>query len=224
MAIPRVMEEWVDNFTRAQTLTTTATHNGWTVATTGTSPTHLGTNGAGMVLTCSNTSEAANICMYHKDILQFDVDQIKVADFWVKVSGIDAVSTVVFGMAGARHDTPDTVAQNCWFRIEGSTSTSNIVCETDDGTTDYDDKATGQTLASVTKIFRIDFTNGKSDIRFLMGDSLGNLTRVAASTTFTLAAYTGQLQPLIQVQKGSGTGVPAVSVRRVRIEHQIIGG
>lgn len=226
MAIPRVMEEWVDNFTRAQALTTTPGFNGWTVADTssGGTPTYLATSGVGMKLTLVSTSEAEIVDMHHNDVLQFDVDQLKVVDFWVKVAGIDSVTTLVFGMAGARDDIPDTVAQNCWFRVEGGTSTSNVVCETDDGTTDYDDKATGQTLSSTFKIFRIDFTNGKSDIRFYIGDSLGTLTRVAATTTFTLAAYTGQLQPYVQIQKASGIGVPSISIRRIRIEHQVIGG
>lgn len=220
------MTEFVDNFDRAQALTTTPGFNGWTVTDTssGGTPTYLCTSGVGMKLTLVNTSEAEIVDMHHNDVLQFDVDQIKVADFWVKVAGIDSVTTLVFGLAGARHDTPDTVAQNCWFRIEGGTSTSNVVCETDDGTTDYDDKATGVTLSSTFKIFRIDMTNGKSDIRFMAGDSLGNLQRVAASTTFTLAAYTGQLQPYVQVQKASGTGVPSISIRRVRISYQLIGG
>lgn len=220
------MAEFVDNFDRAQALTTTPGMNGWTVTDTSSSgtPTYLCASGAGMVLTLVNTSEAEIVDMHHNNVLQFDVDQIKVADFWVKVSGVDSVTTAVWGLAGARNDTPDTVAQNCWFRIEGGTSTSNVVCETDDGTTDYDDKATGLTLSSAFKIFRIDFTNGKSDIRFLMGDSLGNLQRVAATTTFTLAAYTGQLQPYFQVQKASGTGTPAMSIRRVRIQYQVLGG
>lgn len=226
MAIPRVMAEFVDNFDRAQALTTTPTVNGWTIFDTSSAgtPTYLCTTGAGMVLTLDNTSEAQVVNMYHNDVLQFDVDQIKVADFWVKVAGIDSATTLVFGMASARNSTADTVSYNAWFRMEGSVSTSNIVCESDDNSTDYDDKATGVTLSSAFKIFRIDFTNGKSDIRFYAGDSLGNLARVAASTTFTLSGYTGQLQPYIQLQKGSGTGTPAVSIRRIRIEHQIIGG
>lgn len=220
------MTEFVDNFDRAQALSDTPGFNGWTVTDTSSAgtPTYLCTSGVGMKLTLANNSEAEIVDMHHNDVLQFDVDQIKVADFWVKVAGIDSVTTLVFGLAGARNNTPDTVAQNCWFRIEGGTSTSNVVCETDDGTTDYDDKATGVTLSSTFKIFRIDMTNQKSDIRFFAGDSLGNLQRVAASTTFTLAAYTGQLQPYIQVQKASGTGVPSISIRRIRISYQLIGG
>lgn len=220
------MAEYVDNFDRAQALTTTPGMNGWTVTDTSSSgtPTYLCTTGAGMKLTLVNTSEAEIVDMHHNDVLQFDVDQIKVADFWVKVAGVDSVSTLVWGLASARNDTPDTVSYNAWFRMEGSASTTNVVCESDDGVTDYDDKATGITQAATFKIYRIDFTNGKSDIRFYAGDSLGSLVRVAPTVTFTLASYTGQLQPYVQVQKASGTGVPSISIRRIRIEHQIIGG
>jgi hypothetical protein len=89
-----------------------------------------------------------------------------------------------------------------------------VVVETDDATTDNDDKATGQTLAAVYKTFIIDFTNGLKDVRFYIEGE-----RVAGSTTFDMsAAATGQnVQPLIQIQKASGTGVPAITVALVEV-------
>jgi len=58
----------------------------------------------------------------------------------------------------------------------------------------------------------IDLSNGITDIRFFIdGD------RVAAATTFTMASITsGQnVQPIFQLQKASGTGVPSITIAQV---------
>ena len=86
-----------------------------------------------------------------------------------------------------------------------------VVVETDDNVTDNDDNATGQTLGSTYKKFEIDFGKGLSDIRFLIdGQPVG-------SETFSLAGVTsGQnVQPFVQIQKASGTGVPAITIAQV---------
>jgi hypothetical protein len=105
--------------------------------------------------------------------------------------------------------------------MQGSASTSNLLVETDDGTSDLDDKATGTTLASTYKKCVIDFTNGLSDIRFYVDGA-----RVAPSTTFTLANITsGQnVQLFIQIHKASGTGVPAVQISKVAVQLKTADG
>ena len=105
--------------------------------------------------------------------------------------------------------------------MEGSVSTSNIVVESDDGVTDNDDKATGATLAAVYKKFLIDFTNGISDIRFFIDGE-----RVGSATTFTLAGITsGQnVQPMIQLQKASGTGVPSITIAQITTQQKYAYG
>lgn len=208
---PRCFE---DAFERAQALTTTPGFNGWTVADTSSSgtPTYLVETGKGMVLTLVNTSEAEIVTMYMNDVLQFDIDELQQVEFLVKVNGIDSVTTLVFGMASARNDTADTVGEAAWFRMEGSASTSNVVVETDDGTNNNDDKATGKTLAATIKRFVIDFSNGTSDVRFFIDNE-----RVASTTTFDMSNYTGGLQPLVQLQKASGTGVPDVEIHKIKI-------
>ena len=214
-----------DLFDRAQALTTTPGMNGWTVADTSAAgtPTYLCTteDGGAMTLTLASTSEAENVCMYLNDVLPWDLAQLEYVKFVAKVSGIDSVTTLTMGVGSARNDTPDSVTVNAWFRMEGSASTSNVVVETDDGSSDLDDKATGQTLSSTYKTFVIDFTNGISDVRFYIEGE-----RVAASTTFTLASITaGQnVQPIVQIQKASGTGTPAVSIAMVEAKYRYAYG
>jgi hypothetical protein len=137
------------------------------------------------------------------------------------VSGIDSVTTLCFGLASARNATPDSVAVNAWFRMQGSASLTAVVAETDDATTDNDDKATGYTLASVYKTFLIDFTNGLNDVRFYIEGE-----RVAAGTTFNMSAVAaGQnVQPYVTLQKASGTGTPSVTIALVEIAYNYAYG
>lgn len=206
---------WADDFQRAQALTTTPGFNGWTVADTSSSgtPTYLcvsDPNGA-MKLTLANTNEAEIVTMYHNDVLGFDFEGVDSFEIVAKVASIDAVTTLTMGLGTARHDTDDTVAGSVWFRMEGSASTSNLVVETDDGTTDNDDKPTGQTLSSTYKRLFCD-CSVKTDVKFFIGDTQGGLVRVATGTTFDMSGLTGNVQPLIQLQKASGTGVPSVTI------------
>lgn len=215
--------EIVDDFTRALTLTTTPEGGtGWTIADTSAagSPTYatISSPSGELKLTLAATSEAENVCLYQNDILPLSLSQLQEVEFLAKVAGIDAVTTLVLGVGSARNDTLDSVTNLAWFRMEGSVSTSAVVVETDDGTTDLDDKATGQTLASTYKRLVINFDNGLTDVRFFMEDSNGHLARVAAATTFDMsAAAANNVQPIVQIQKASGTGVPSVTIDRVKI-------
>lgn len=216
---------WSDKFDRAQVYSATPGQNGWTIADTSSSgtPTYLNIteDGGAAKLTLANTSEAENVCLFHNDVLAFDIRMVKSFRAVVQVAGIDSATTLVVGLGSARNDTPDSVAVNAWFRIEGSASTSNVVVETDDATVDNDDKATGQTLASVYKLLAIDFTNGLSDVRFYIDGE-----RVAAGTTFDMSAVAaGQnVQPIIQIQKASGTGVASVTVALIEIDYNFALG
>lgn len=219
------VREFCEFFDRAQAFTTTPGMNGWTIADTSSSgtPTYLCVteDGGSATLTLASTSEAENVSLYFNDVLPWDLARLQYLKIVAKVSGIDSATTLVMGVGNARNDTPDSVGVNAWFRMEGSASTSAIVCESDDGTTDNDDKATGQTLSSTYKTFLIDFSQGLSDIRFYIEGE-----RVAASTTFTLASATsGQnVQPIIQLQKASGTGTPAVTIALVEAQYRYAYG
>jgi hypothetical protein len=213
----------VENFDRAQDFTTTPGEGGWTVAETGTTPTSLciTEDGGAAKLTLTSTSEAQIACLYLNDVLPLDLANLQFVEFVLKVAGIDSVTTLVVGVANARNDTADTVGVNAWLRMQGSASTTALVAETDDGTTDNDDVATGATLAAVYKSVKIDFTNGVSDVRFFIDGE-----RVAAATTFSLAAITaGQnVQPIVQIQKASGTGVPSVTIAQITTQQRYAYG
>lgn len=218
--VNREVVDFIDRFNRAQAFTTTPGVGGWTIADTSSAgtPTYLciTEDGGAAKLTIAATSEAENVCLYFNDVLPYDLAKLQFVEFVAKVAGIDSVTTLTMGLGDARNDTPDSVATNAWFRMEGSASTTALVVETDDGTTDNDDKSTGTTLSSTYKTLKIDFTKGLSDIRFYVDGE-----PVATSQTFSMASVTsGQnVQPIIQIQKGSGTGTPSVTLAKFRIRY-----
>jgi hypothetical protein len=224
--ITREVVRKVDRFDRAQAFTTTpAGEFGWTIKDTSSAgtPTYLclTANGGAAKLLLDNTSEAQVVTLYQNDVLPYDLAQLQSVEFTVFVSGVDSVTTIVFGVASAQNDTADSVTINAWFRMQGSASTTALLCETDDGTSDLDDKSTGTTLAGTHKKCLIDFTNGLSDIRFYVDGA-----RVAAATTFTLSSITADqnVQLFAQLQKASGTGVPALQITNVAVQYVTADG
>lgn len=153
-----------------------------------------------------NTNEIQNLCISQGDKLQFDIDKITEFGCRVKLNqaGVDAATSFAIGLAGDRNDAIDSIAQAALFRVIGSTS---IVVETDDGTTDKDDVATGQVLSQTHKDLVISFANGKSDVRFFV-----NGQPVATSTRFDMSAYSGALQLYAQLQKTASANVDGVTI------------
>lgn len=212
---------------------TTAVEGPWvkTDTSSGGTPTML-TVGNAMTLTLDSTDEAENLCLSWGDVLSIDIDDLMLAEFWWKASALGAENVIVVGLGSARHDTPDSVAANCWFRLDGVTGAIKI--ETDDGVTDTDDVATGVTFAASPTIKKcvMDFSNGiltrsppstnlggKANVLFSIEDSAGVLRPVARSQHFSLAGYSAGLQPIVQVSKtGTGTdsSVPSVALQRCR--------
>jgi hypothetical protein len=218
--IARGVRTFIDHFDRAQAYTTTPGHNGWTiydVSSTGT-PTYLNIteDGGAAKLTLASTGEAEIVALYQNNVLIYDVRQLQCVWWIAQVAGIDSATTLTMGVASAQNDTADSVATNAWFRIEGSASTSAVVVETDDATLDLDDKATGQTLASSYKKLLIDFSNGLGNVQFFIDGA-----RVAAGTTFDMSNLAAGLnvQPFVQLQKASGTGVPSVTLAQFGVQY-----
>lgn len=174
------------------------------------SPTSCGAATVGF----DNTSEIQNGCVDFGDKLCFDIDDLISVEFRIKIapesSALDAATSLAFGLQSARNDNPDSTANNAQFRCLGADA---VVVETDDGTTDTDDVATGKSLTTSYKKCVISFAAGKSDVRFYIDGE-----RVAAGTTFDMSAATGSLQLFVQLQKTADTNTDAVVVDLVRVE------
>jgi hypothetical protein len=164
-------------------------------------------------MTLAATNEAENLCLAFGDSLDFDIDDVQRIEMRVRLTAVFTTgSELVFGLASARADVTDNVAANAWFKMVGANSTTAVYCETDDGTRDVDDINSGDTLGTTFKEFIIDFTGGKSDVKFYID---GN--RVAASQVFNMSAYSSGLQPIVQLQKAANTNVNAVVVDYIKV-------
>lgn len=210
--------KYKDRFMGPLTLTTTPAGRelGWTKKITETTAqSTFVVTASGLVLTLGAANESKVATIYQNDVLPFLISKLKRVAFTVNVTGITSVHDLVFGLASAQNDTLDSVATLAWFKLAGTDSTSNIVCETDDGTTDLDDKASGTTLAATPKRFEINFTQGLADVRFFIDGQ-----PVATSQTFSMAAAssTQGVQLFVQFNKASGTAAPTVVIRDVEIE------
>lgn len=194
--------------------------NGWTIKDTSAAgtPTYLVT-ADGFVITLAATNEAETVTLYHNDVLTIPINRLKEIEYDVEVSGIDAVTVLAIGLATGQADDEDTISVSAWLKMEGAASTSALVAETDDNTTNNDDKATGTTLAAVKKRLRISFERGLSDVRFYVDGE-----RVADGTTFDMSGVsaTQGVQPFVQLNKASGTGTPAVTIRRVSYDYNYV--
>jgi hypothetical protein len=187
----------------------------WLIVDTSSSGTPTYTKGTSVAtLKLASTSEVENVCLAFGDALDFDIDLIQSIEMRVRLDAVLTTGTeLVFGVGSARNDTTDSVAAHAWFKMVGATSTTAVYAETDDGTRDNDDVATGATLGTTFKKFYIDFTGGKSNVKFYIDD-----LQVAASTTFNMSGYSAGLQPIIQLQKASNANVNGVIIDYIRVE------
>lgn len=182
------------------------------VSATGTPVYTKGTSEA--TLTLNNDNDVVVVALHFNDALDFDIDDIQRVTMRVKIgaSTFTSGSILCFGVGSARNDTADSVAANAWFRMQGANSTTLVYAETDDGTRDVDDISTGVTLGTTYKDFVIDFTGGKSNVKFYIDG-----VRVCASQTFDMSAYSAGLQPIIQIQKAANTNADSVVVDYIEI-------
>lgn len=205
--------EFTEDFLGPQTvLASPVGSDRWDVAITGAAPPTATVGGINGELTLAHTSDAQVqiVSVFQSDVLNYDIDTIQRIEFRAKtVATLDSTTSLAFGVASARNDAVDSIAAHASFRLIGSNA---IVVESDDGTTDKDDIATGATLVATYKKFVIDFTGGKSDVKFYVDG-----TRVAASTTFDMSAYSSGLQPYVQLQKSSDTNADTATIDYIKI-------
>lgn len=189
------------------------------------SPTVVGNDGA-MELALDDTEEVQNLCLYFGDKLPFDIDDLQQVDIWAKLTAaVDTEVSAAFGVASARNDAIDSIAAHALFRVIGNAGDTNpVTVETDDGTNDNDDVATGDVLVATYKRFSIDFASGiktvspgpsvggKGNVLFSMDDARGNLRPVARTTQFDMSNYASGLQLFAQLQKTSATSEATLSI------------
>lgn len=232
MALKTLVDDFRFNGAYAPPLAASADGGPWVKADTSAagSPTVAAANGK-MKLLLAATSEVENLCLYFGDNLAYDIDDLISAEFWVDCpAALDAATSIAFGMGSARNDDPDAIAANAMFRLLGGNS---VICETDDGTNDTDDKSTGLTLGTTTRKFAIDFASGvktqsppaysiggKGNVLFSAENSSGLERPVCQNVHFDMSNYSGGLQPFVQIQKTADTNVDYVQVKRIRIEYK----
>jgi hypothetical protein len=111
-----------------------------------------------------------------------------------------ALERAVWGLAGVRNATLDNIGNLCWFRNEGASL--NILVESDDGTTDTDDRATGLAMVDNTMHkFLIDASDQqmiRTYVDLNAGDGWQEST--AAPLTAPLWVITDRLQPFFEIQ------------------------
>jgi hypothetical protein len=166
------------------------------------------------ILLLESTTEAQSVNIYQSDILQYDIDKIRTVKFRVKMgqATLDATSHVAFGVASGRADDVSAITQHALFHVNGSTSTTVVYCETDDGTND-ESASSAATLVAAYKDFEISFALGTSDVRFFIDGQ-----PVATATTFDMSNYTGSLQLYVQIGKTSDNNINSCTVDRISIE------
>ena len=209
-------QHYVDDFEGTSVTFPTSANIGtpWLVDTTGAAPPTFLRNGGNAILSLEATSQIQIIGLHHGDAKTFDIDDIQRVEMRAKLGAttFTSGSILVFGVSGDRNDTADSMAESAWFRMEGANSTTLVYCETDDGTNEKNDISTTVTLSTTYKEFVIDFTGGKTNVRFFIDG-----VRVCASTTFDMSAYTGNLQPMIQLQKAANTNADVFTLDYVKI-------
>ena len=161
-------------------------------------------------------AENEDAVLYQNDNRTFDVHNGLIFETKIDVAVLPTLTAeVVWGMAGDYNADNDTVAESCWFKLDGSGA---VVVENDDTAAGHtnDDVATGVTVVPGTaNVYRIDFTT-MTDVKFFIDG-----VRVAASTTFDMstlaAAGTALLQPFFNLNKTGDNGAGTVDIDYVKI-------
>jgi hypothetical protein len=210
-------EHYEDDFIGASVSLPTSANiaSPWVVSVTGAAPPTAVRNASNAVFTLTSASQEQILGGGHGDALSFDIDELQSIEFACRIGAatFTSGSILAFGVGSARNNTLNDVAAHAWFRMEGANSTTLVYAESDDGTRDIDDVSTGVTLGTTFKRFVIDFTGGKSDVKFYIDGQ-----RVCASQRFDMSGYSAGLQPIIQLQKGVNTNADVLTVDYVRIE------
>lgn len=225
---------WVHDFRGNQTFPSTGAGVPWVITDTSSAgaPTVSALAGGGVRMLLASTSEIENLCLSFGDALSFDIDDI--IRYWAivkTVATLDSTTQLAFGLASARNDAIDSITEAALFRCIAN---NTVVVETDDGTNNNDDVATGLTLVDSWKRFEVNFAERNStmeppsvsvgrpsNVGFYGANANGSLRRVASGTRFDMSNYTAGLQPFFQIQKTADTNVDHLDILQVGVEFNL---
>ena len=149
----------------------------------------------------------------------FDIDKAPIFEARVAIFDIgdDAALDIDIGLASDDHATDfEAIAAFVAIHLDGNSL--NIMAHSDDGTTDV--AAVDTTKDAVDNTYfmvKIDCAD-KADIKIYLDMDGNGYVRVASATTFTLAAYSGALTPIVMVEKSNNDTLADVRVDRIRVQ------
>lgn len=205
------------------------THGPWAgkITKTAGSPTIQNVSGGGIALALDNANEVQNLCLSFGDVLSYPISKLVSIELWATLSASLAASVSAFlGVGSARNDDPGAINTYAGFRCNGN---NTVVVETDDNTTSIVDIATGLSLSTTQLRLKIGFQEevtpvsrglskgGLSAVQFFMTDGGGRLRRVAQNQIFNMGAATGNVQPIVQIQKTAATATGTLTLKRARV-------
>lgn len=170
--------------------------------------------GGQMQLALTATSEKEDAVLYWNDNLAIDVTKGAVFEARAALSVAPSAAGVqmVLGLAGAWIDGPDN---NLHYIEFGCTANANLLCRSQDGTTQNSIAAVnaGAAVALDTNfhVFRIS-CESDSDVAFYVD---GNRVNASNSIGFAATGSNAVLQPYVAVYKPSGVGVATLLVDKV---------
>lgn len=210
---------WIDDFVGAGTFGAAGVGVPWAIVDTsvGGTPTYAAVNPSSsgeIAVTLVATNEIENVCLAFGDVLCFSIGKIIDFEWRIKLGAatMPTASLISFGMTSARNDAIASITNSILFQVDGATDTTACVITTRDGVHTNSAVSTGTTLINAYKLFRVDFTNGTTDVRFFIDNA-----PVATGTTFDLSNYTGSMQPFLQLQKTVSVNVPVSTADYFRI-------
>lgn len=189
----------------------------WRKKTTGTNTSVLGTAGV-MALVMDSVVEIQNAKLYFGNQLSYAIGSLKRVRFWASLTASSFTPVTAFlGLASNENDALASISQFAVFKV---TTSSTLLIDTKDGTNTNTGVSTGGIVWSggTVKQFVIDFSKGTSDVRFHVDNADGDLRPVAAKTTFNMSGYTGNFQPIVQLQKTSNAATGTLNVVRIDVE------
>jgi hypothetical protein len=161
----------------------------------------------------ASTSEAEYLATYLGDEVCIPPTKNAIFEARIKITGtFSADDRVVIGLASARNNSLDAIADHVWFRMEGANN--NILVEGDDGATDNNDNDTGVDWVSGTyAVYKIDMSD-LTDVRFFVD---GNRCAIPEKIDVSAMVAGDLLQPYIEMQKDSGTVTHSVDTDYISV-------